>query len=280
MVDSNLPFIHQLRLLVQPNELGGCPFQGAPLNQCGLSANLRATIPALTQLTKETIPMLRDQVRPASSCAANVIYPWSQLTLNDPNFNAANGFPPHKVYVEAADFLPGLAGESRDFDANGLYIRVLGALGNTGVTTLQSGLVGGTLAPLVGEQPQLPPNGQRPPLAGGDIPNYACETQPPIRDLSTPSTKAPQQYPATGLLPPALTQILQSLPPLPGIPLPLSKDVKGKNGKAAPLTAAQRAADLKQLRKTGLWEILSGANTSTTTSTTSQSNRARGRKAR
>ena len=68
---------------------------------------------------------MRSGVRPASSCLANVVYPWSQLTLNDPNFNASNGFPPRKVYVEAVDYLPGLAGESRNFDANGAYIRVL-----------------------------------------------------------------------------------------------------------------------------------------------------------
>ena len=83
-----------------------------------------------------------NQVRPASSCVANVIYPWSQLTLNDGHFTAKNGFPPRKVYVEAVDYLPGLAGESRDFDANGLYIRVLGALGNTATTSLQPGLIG------------------------------------------------------------------------------------------------------------------------------------------
>ena len=68
---------------------------------------------------------MRDGVRPTSSCLATVVYPWSQLTLHDPHFNASNGFPPHKVYIEAVDYLPGLAGESRNFDANGSYIRVL-----------------------------------------------------------------------------------------------------------------------------------------------------------
>ena len=55
-----------------------------------------------------------------------MIYPWSQLTVPDSHFNASNGFPPRKVYVEAVDYLPGLAGESRNFDANGPYIRILG----------------------------------------------------------------------------------------------------------------------------------------------------------
>ncbi len=281
MVNASLPFINQLRLLVQPDELGGCPYTGAPLQQCGLSANLGATIPSLTQLTKETIPFLRNQVRPASSCVANEIIPWSHLTINDPHFNAANGFPPHQVYVEQADFLPGLAGESRDYDANGYYIRVLLSLGNTGVTSLQSGLIGGTLAPLVGEQPQPPPGGKRPPFAGagpdaqGDVPNIPCETQPAIKDLSTPSTAAPTQYPITGSLPGSLVStLLGALPPLPG---GLSRDAasRKKGSSYKPLTTAQRLADLKQIAKYGLWEIFphssnaaSTASTTTTTSTT------------
>ncbi|MBV9328038.1 MAG: MCE family protein, partial [Chloroflexi bacterium] len=117
MVNATLPLITQLRLLMQPSELQG------------LANDLSFTVPALAQLVVETIPFLQNGVRPASSCVANVVYPWSQLTLTDPHFNASNGFPPHKVYVEAVDFLPGLAGESRNFDANGLYVRVLGALG-------------------------------------------------------------------------------------------------------------------------------------------------------
>jgi ABC-type transporter Mla subunit MlaD len=258
MVDASLPFITQLRLLVQPNELGGCPRPGAPLDQCGLSANLGATIPALAKLDKETIPFLKNQVRPASSCVVNVIYPWSQLTLNDQHFNGSNGFPPHKVYVEAGDFLPGLAGEARTFDANGFYIRVLGALGNTAVTSLQSGLVGGTLAPLAGAQPQLPPGGKRPPFVGpgpdaqSDVGNVPCETQPPITDLSTPSTNAPPQSPAGGTLPASLVSILQSLP----LPKFLSKDVATRRRTpATPLTPAQLAADRQQLRGHGVWEI-------------------------
>jgi len=131
---------------------------------------------------------MRDQIRPASSCVANVIYPWSQLTLNDPNFNASNGFPPHKAYVEAVDFLPGLAGESRNFDANGPYIRVLGT-GGTLTYSLQPGLLGQALTKIVGVQPGLPPGGHRPPLE----PNVPCETQAPIRDLSAPVSAPPTQ---------------------------------------------------------------------------------------
>ena len=105
---------------------------------------------------------MTNQVRPASSCVANVIYPWSQLTVPDNNFNASNGFPPRKVYVEAVDYLPGLAGESRNFDANGPYIRVL-LNGGTFTYSLSPGLFGQSLEQLEGAQPTAPPGGQRPP---------------------------------------------------------------------------------------------------------------------
>jgi ABC-type transporter Mla subunit MlaD len=174
MIDASLPFITQLRLLVSPSELRG------------LTADLAKTVPALTRLTRETTPFMLHGVRPASSCAANVIYPWSQLTLNDPHFNASNGFPPHPVYVEAVDFLPGLAGESRDFDANGPYIRILGT-GGTLTYSLAPGLFGQSLTPLQGAQPTPPPGEHAPPLQ----PNVPCETQPPITDLSAPSSGPP-----------------------------------------------------------------------------------------
>jgi phospholipid/cholesterol/gamma-HCH transport system substrate-binding protein len=174
MIDASLPFITQLKLLVSPAELRG------------LTADLAQTVPPLTRLTRETTPLMANGVRPASSCAANVIYPWSQLTLNDSHFNASNGFPPHPVYVEAVDFLPGLAGESRDFDANGPYIRILGT-GGTLTYSVSPGLFGQSLTPLQGEQPTPPPGEHSPPLQ----PNVPCETQAPITDLSAPSQGPP-----------------------------------------------------------------------------------------
>ena len=174
MIDASLPFITQLRYLVSPSELRG------------LTSDLAQTVPPLTRLTRETTPLLRDQVRPAASCASGVVIPWSKLTLNDPHFNASNGFPARPVYVEAVDFLPGLAGESRDFDANGPYIRILGT-GGTLTYSLQPGLFGQALAPLEGEQPQAAQHA--PPLR----PDVPCETQPPITDLTAATGGPPQQ---------------------------------------------------------------------------------------
>ncbi len=169
-VDASLPFIRQVRLLVQPAELRG------------LSADLAGTVPSLARLTQATIPLMRDGVRPSSSCIANVIYPWSQLTIHDPNFNASNGTPPHKAYIEAVDNLPGLAGESRVFDGNGPVIRTAGLAGAY-TYSLAKGYYGTFFSKLIAAQPAPPPDFRRPPLES----HVPCETQPKIPTLDTPS---------------------------------------------------------------------------------------------
>jgi phospholipid/cholesterol/gamma-HCH transport system substrate-binding protein len=188
MVDASLPFFAQLRALVQPSELGG------------LTSDLSQTIPSLAKLNEETTPFMRNEVRPASSCQVNEILPWSRLTINDQTFNASNGFPTRPVYVEGVDYLPGLAGESRDFDANGPYVRVLGTGGSL-TYSLQPGLFGTSLTPIAGTQPVMPAEHNsgdgatvpvsRPPLK----PDVPCETQQAITEsgIQSPIGSGPQQ---------------------------------------------------------------------------------------
>ena len=201
MVDASLPFFTQLRYLVSPSELGG------------LTNDLSSTVPALAQLNAETTPFMRNEVRPAASCQVNEILPWSHDTINDPNFNASNGFPAHPAYVEGVDFLPGLAGESRDFDANGPYVRVLGTGGSL-TYSLQPGLFGTSLTKIAGTQPVQPAEHSsgdgatvpvsRPPLE----PNVPCETQPAITEsgIQSPIGSGPQQIKTS--IAPAVQQIL------------------------------------------------------------------------
>jgi hypothetical protein len=89
-------------------------------------------------------------------------------------------------------------------------------------------------------------------------PNVPCETQPRVTDLTAESTPAPPTLSPTGLLPSSLTQLLQNLPvpKIPGLPAGLSIDAAKSKKKATPLTAAQRAADMQQLKKTGVFEIV------------------------
>ena len=173
-IDASLPFVNQLRQLVQPSELGG------------LTHDLAGTVPSLAKLTQQTIPLMKNQVRPASSCAVGQILPWSRLTINDANFNASNGFPPHPTYQEITEILPGLAGESRNFDANGPYFRVLGE-GGTFVNSLSPGRAGNSIYPVDGIQPIPPAGDKRPPLEE----TVPCETQQTISSLDTPTGPGP-----------------------------------------------------------------------------------------
>jgi phospholipid/cholesterol/gamma-HCH transport system substrate-binding protein len=167
-IDASLPFITQLKDLVQPNELGE------------VAHELYNTVPSLAKLTSESIPLFKKGVRPASACLVNEVYPWSQLTLNDGVFSGTPGFPLRKVFQEGVDYLPGLAGESRNFDANGPYIRVL-LTGGTLTYSLSPGLFGQSLSGIDSTQPQEPAGGKEPPLEE----NVPCDTQQAITTVDS-----------------------------------------------------------------------------------------------
>ena len=119
------------------------------------------------------IPALRiEQLRLVASCTDNVLVPFGNSTVPDKVFKASG-----PVYEELAKFLPGLAGESRSFDANGQWFKVLGT-GGPETVSLGDGLFGTSLFLLEGVNP--PPQRSRPPLQ----PGTACETQQPP-DLSS-----------------------------------------------------------------------------------------------
>jgi hypothetical protein len=217
-VDKSLPFITQLRLLVQPSELQG------------LAKDLRPTVPALASLTQQTIPFMKNQVRPFASCVANVILPWSNLTLHDSHFNASNGFPERKVYVEAVDFLPGLAGESRSFDANGPYIRILGN-GGTLTYSLSPGFFGQSLFPLSSVEPALPPGGKRPPY----MEKVPCETQKALQTVDTTNGAALNTQGGSGL-------------PTGGIPLPLLRKQQNQTLALAKLNATRAGLKVRTVK--------------------------------
>jgi ABC-type transporter Mla subunit MlaD len=164
-VDAGLPFIQQLRKLVQPSELRG------------FVADLRPTVPALSHLTQQSIP-LQLQVRAASSCQTNVILPWTHLTVPDTHFPAKGD-----VAYESVKYLPGIAGESTSGDANGQWARVL-ATGGANMYSFSPSLVGTALFPINGIQPA---KSGRPPIR----PNAPCEDQQ-LPDLHAPEATPPQ----------------------------------------------------------------------------------------
>lgn len=169
-IDALVPLVGQLRGLVSEDEARG------------LSRDLRAAIPSLDRLSRRSIPLL-DQTRLASSCQNQVILPWSRDRIQDAAYPASG-----PVYEEAVKWLPGLGGESRSFDANGQWFKVLGT---GGLETFQLGQNFGTgLGRILGVNPPPPPDFQPPPLR----PDVPCETQQPP-DLRSNPLPGPQPLP-------------------------------------------------------------------------------------
>ncbi len=168
-VDATLPLVKQLRGLVRPAELKG------------LARQLHAATPPLAKLAK-TAPGLFAEVRSLSSCAAEVIVPFADDTLVD------EAFPTHgPVYEEFGKFLPNLAGESRSFDANSPWFKVLGSSGAE-TLNLGNGVFGSAIESIAGINP--PPVRTRPALR----PDVPCETQQQP-DLRSKARGAPAAIP-------------------------------------------------------------------------------------
>ncbi|MDX6688698.1 MAG: phospholipid/cholesterol/gamma-HCH transport system substrate-binding protein [Solirubrobacteraceae bacterium] len=166
-VDATLPLVKQLRGLVSEDELRS------------LARRLRSATPPLAQVARSA-PVVLSQVRALSSCANEVLVPFGNDKLVDDAF-PSNG----PVYQELPKFLPGLAGESRSFDANGPWFKVQGS-GGAETLNLGNGIFGSVVDPIVGNNP--PPVRERPPLR----PDVPCETQqqPDLRSIPKAPPKA------------------------------------------------------------------------------------------
>ena len=149
------PLVTQLRGLFSEEELRG------------LSRTLRRATPSLVTFAEAGVPLM-GQLRPLASCVNEVTLPWANDTVPDPNFPAKG-----PVYQTGVKWLPGLAGESRSFDGNGQWFKVLGS-GGTETFQLGEGYFGTAPLPNAGVNPPTPAGG-RPPLR----PEVACETQQP-----------------------------------------------------------------------------------------------------
>jgi phospholipid/cholesterol/gamma-HCH transport system substrate-binding protein len=151
-LDAGIPWIAQARQLVSDSELRG------------LAADLRQAVPSLVKLNKRLVPALR-QLRALSSCTSNVLVPFVESPI--PSIEAGNSG--QLVREQIMRSFVGLAGESRNFDANTPVFHIQGVSpGN---------LTAGRL------EPAAPPNPNVPPAHRPDVP---CETQQPP-NLSAPS---------------------------------------------------------------------------------------------
>ena len=157
-IDASLPFVHQARLLVRPQELRG------------LVADLRPTIPALARLNRSTIPFLNEG-RALSACQNNVLLPFATDPIPDPDFPNNSGQP---FYKQGPRGFVGLAGESRIVDAD---TPMFHAQINAGTNTIANfndrgeSVFASAAAPPQGVRPIRPAS--RPVFR----PNIPCETQ-------------------------------------------------------------------------------------------------------
>jgi virulence factor Mce-like protein len=162
---ATLPFVQEMRGLVSKPELRG------------LVRDLRPTVPDLVELNRGGIALQEEQ-RLLSSCTNNVVSPWQHLTVPDANFPSAG-----PVYQEGVKWFPGIAGESRSFDANGQYVRSLAKTANIAYP-VGDGRFFLTDVPLQGVNP---PKSPQPPFR----PDVPCETQQ-VPDLHTTVQAAPE----------------------------------------------------------------------------------------
>lgn len=151
-LDAQLPLVRELRGLVSRPELQG------------LVSALRPVVPDLAELNRDGVE-LQEQQRQLASCQTGVVLPWQNDSIPD-GLIPAKG----KVFQEGVRWLPGIAGESRSFDANGQYIKTV-ADGANFATATGDGRFFLTGSPLQGVQP--PRAAKDPPLR----PDVACETQ-------------------------------------------------------------------------------------------------------
>jgi phospholipid/cholesterol/gamma-HCH transport system substrate-binding protein len=189
-LDAARPFMRQLRALVSRPELRG------------LAHDLRPTIPRVGHLVRGTLPFL-DQARALSSCFNQVVIPWANMTVPDPETPATG-----RIFEETGYGLVGISGESRSADANGPYARVLGGSGSNFVVFppfdgTSDKVFGAPPLPILGARPSLQ-SSAKPPFR----PDVPCETdQPPNLDsgaaAAPPQTVAHYEHPPGAIDPTA-----------------------------------------------------------------------------
>ena len=182
-LDASLPLMTQLRLLVRPQELRG------------LVADLRPTIPALAKLNRGSIGLLNEN-RALSACQNNVLLPWVQKGVPNPEEPEIDGQP---FYKSSAHGLVGLASESRLADANSPFVHLQVQSGPTNIFYTHDNTTFFSTAP-------GPPEGVRPIKSTKPKfrPGEPCETQQ-VPDLNAPSGAPDPSKTVTdpgGLLPP------------------------------------------------------------------------------
>jgi hypothetical protein len=176
-----MPFIRQARLLVRESELRG------------LARDLRQAIPDLARVNRSAIPLL-DQQRALSACTSEVLVPFAEEPIPDPDF--ADKYPDstnQPFFKQAPRSLVGLSGESRVADAVGpmFHIQFSSGPANAVIQNEGESFFAGTSNPPEGVRPIRP--AKRPVFR----PGTPCETQEPP-NLAAPGGGPDQTVLANG----------------------------------------------------------------------------------
>jgi phospholipid/cholesterol/gamma-HCH transport system substrate-binding protein len=188
-LDAAIPWIRQQRGLMQESELRG------------VARSLREAMPSLVRLNRGQVKLL-GQARALASCTNRVLTPFSRSPI--PSAEPRNSG--QEVRRQTFRGFVGLAGESRNNDANTPYFHI-----QVVKPTNLAAANGGRLEPL------SPPNPNVPPVHRPDVP---CETQEPP-NLDAPD--GPGVAPA-GAVPTTMTAGLAAVrrgPSLAGTPFAL-----------------------------------------------------------
>jgi phospholipid/cholesterol/gamma-HCH transport system substrate-binding protein len=155
-----LPFMRQARLLMSERELRGS------------ARVLRRTIPAVVAFNRSSIPLL-GETRALSACTNNVLVPFMQLEIPNPDEPGNDGQQVRHQFQRA---FPGLAGESRLSDGNNQFFHA------------------GATAPAGNVRPGPPPDGGNQPFP--HRPDVPCETQE-LPDMHAPGGPIAKFQPLT-----------------------------------------------------------------------------------
>jgi len=215
-LDATLPLVKQLRGLVSKEELPALLEELGPL------------VADLAELNEGGIEVQK-QLRLLSSCGNEVITPWRNSTVPDDKFPASG-----PVFQEQVKWLPGIAAESRGFDANGQFVKTL-ANGVEYAYPAGPGQFALTGSPLQGVNP--PKQTESPPF----MPDVPCETQQPP-DLRTKPGQAPRAIKVNTNAVPADVQAAQKSAAVKWLQRTI--DEQGITG----LTVSDRTFDRSQLK--------------------------------
>ena len=168
-LEAAIPWLRQQRGLMQESELRG------------VARSLREAMPSLVRLNRQQVKLL-GQGRALASCTNHVLTPFSRSPIP----SAEPGNSGQEVRLQTFRGLVGLAGESRNNDANTPYFHI-----QVVKPTNLAAANGGRLEPL------SPPNPNMPPPHRPDVP---CETQePPNLDAPDGPGVAPAGAVATNM---------------------------------------------------------------------------------